>query len=91
MSITGLWEQLPNENAIMIIIMNATLTETIHHRIERLEQEAGDLRQTIIKIRETFVEPTQTIAARLVIHGKTYEVTRAEVDAVRKRLAKTPS
>lgn len=71
--------------------MSDTLLETIQtlqHQAERLEQEAADLRHALARVAETLLSPT-SVVARYVIEGETYDITQAEVEAVKSELTKT--
>lgn len=70
--------------------MGATILETIQtlqHQAERLEQEAAELRQALAHVVEALISPS-SIVARYVIEGETYEITQADVESVRAKLAK---
>lgn len=70
--------------------MSDTLLETIHtlrQRAERLEQEAGLLREELTRMAETLTSPS-SVVAQYVIEGETYIITQADVEAVRAELAK---
>lgn len=70
--------------------MDNTLFETIQtlrYQAERLEQEAGELRQALAHVAAGLTPPS-FVVAQYVIDGKTYEVTQAEVDAIKQTLTK---
>ena len=70
--------------------MSDTILETIQtlqHQAERLEQEATELRQALARVVKVLISPS-SVVARYVIEGETYEITQAEVEAVRTKLAK---
>jgi hypothetical protein len=70
--------------------MNDTLLEkiqTLQHQAERLEQEATELRQALAHVAEVLLSPS-SVVVRYVIEGETYEITQADVEAVRTELAK---
>jgi hypothetical protein len=71
--------------------MPETLLETvqmIQHRAERLEQEAAELRQELSRMAEVLADP-YSVVARYIIEGKLYEITQADVNAVKGGLAKS--
>lgn len=73
--------------------MNSTLLQTIqslHKRAERLEHEAAELRVELARVAIELTDP-ETIVATYIINEKSYAVTLAEVDRVRKRLIKPRS
>lgn len=61
--------------------------QTLQHQAERLEQEAAELRQALAHVVEVLISPS-SVVARYVIEGETYEITQAEVESVRAKLAK---
>lgn len=70
--------------------MNDTLLETIQtlqFQAQRLERDAGELRQALAHVAEVLISPS-SVVARYVIEGETYEITQAEVETVRTGLAK---
>jgi hypothetical protein len=70
--------------------MSNTLLETIQtlqHQAERLEQEAAELRQELARVAEVLISPS-SVVVRYVIEGETYEITQADVEAVKAELAK---
>jgi len=70
--------------------MGETLLETIQtlqNQAARLEREAAELRQALAHVVEVLISPS-SVVARYVIEGETYEITQAEVEAVRTELAK---
>lgn len=70
--------------------MENTLLETIQtlqHRAERLEKEATALRQALAQVAEVLVSPS-SVVARYEIEGETYEITQADVEAVKTEVAK---
>lgn len=71
-------------------MLESTLLETIQtlqHQAARLEKEAAALRQALAEVAEVLVSPS-SIVARYEIEGETYEITQAEVDAVKANLSK---
>ncbi|MBX3056430.1 MAG: hypothetical protein KF770_08160 [Anaerolineae bacterium] len=72
-------------------MLESTLLETIQtlqHQAERLEREATALRQALADVAEVLVSPA-SVVARYEIEGQTYEITQAEVDAVKAQVAKS--
>jgi len=70
--------------------MNTILLErvqTLQHQAERLVREATELRQEIARVAEDIINPS-SIVARYMIEGETYEVTQADVEAIRAELFK---
>lgn len=70
--------------------MHDTLLETIQtlqFQAERLERDASELRQALAHVAEVLTSPS-SIVARYVIAGETYEITQAEVEALRTGLAR---
>lgn len=70
--------------------MENTLLETIQtlqHRAERLETEATALRQALAQVAEVLVSPS-SVVVRYEIEGETYEITQADVEAVKAEVAK---
>lgn len=70
--------------------MNDTLLETIQtlqSQAQRLERDAGELRQALAHVAEVLISPS-SVVARYVIEGETYEITQAEVETVRTGLAR---
>ncbi len=70
---------------------NNTLLETVQtleRRAQRLEEEAALLRQGLAQLAAELAA-TSPVVARYVIEGETYEITQADVDAVRANLVKT--
>lgn len=71
-------------------MMNDTLLETIQtlqHRTEHLEKEIVALRQALTNVAEVLATP-QAVVARYIIDGESYDVTQADVDAIRANLIK---
>ena len=70
--------------------MSNTLLEsiqTLQHRAERLEEEAAKLRRELARMADFLTSPS-SVVARYVIENETYEITQADVEAVRAELAK---
>jgi hypothetical protein len=73
--------------------MSKTLLETVRileQRAEYLEKEAASLRQELARVADELAT-TSPIVARYTIEGETYEITQADVDAVRARMIKSHS
>jgi hypothetical protein len=73
--------------------MDHTLLETIQtleQRAQRLEEEAALLRQELARLAEELAT-TSPVVARYVIEGETYEITQADVEAVRTKMIKPRS
>jgi hypothetical protein len=64
--------------------------QTLHHRADRLEREAAELRQEIARIEQDLKNPS-SVVARYVINGETYEITRADVEEIKVGLIKPRS
>ena len=71
-------------------IMSNTLLETIQtlrQRAEHLEKEAGLLQQELARVADALTSPS-SVVAHYVVEGESYQITQADVDAVRAELAK---
>lgn len=74
-------------------MMNSTLLETVRtleRRAEHLEQEAALLRQELARIAAELAAASPVVA-HYTIEGETYEITEADVEAVRVRMIKPRS
>ncbi len=72
-------------------MMSNTLLETVQtleRRAQRLEEEAALLRQGLAQLAAELAA-TSPVVASYTIEGETYEITQADVDAVRANLVKT--
>ena len=73
--------------------MSDTLLQTIRlleQRAQYLEQEAAKLRQELAQVADELAAASPVVA-RYVIEGETYEITQAEVEAVRAKMIKPRS
>ena len=71
-------------------MMSNTLLETVQtleRRAQRLEEEAALLRQGLAWVADELTT-TSPVVASYTIEGETYEITQADVDAVRANLVK---
>jgi hypothetical protein len=70
--------------------MSKTLLETVRileQRAEYLDKEAASLRQELARVADELATASP-IVAHYTIEGETYEITQADVDAVRAKLVK---